>query len=111
MNITAQLEALSAYPVEEPEPEFKSEIEYFDWLWKNQSLPHRLRFAAAAEVAKYRNPRMAVTSHVSRKDMASVLEKARDRANGARVLQLVPKAIEQHPAQELGPQPTFRRRF
>src|SRR6516162_10093374 len=86
---------------EEPqEPKFNSEIEYMDWLWQQPSKPDRLRFMAAAEVAKYRNATMRAVAHIPNKDsLAASLDRARERSNLARVIKLELKALPpQHPA-------------
>jgi hypothetical protein len=112
--------------IEEPkEPEFASELDFLDWLWKQPSKPDRLRFQAAAEVAKYRNATLKATTQVTPNDFAAVLDRAKERAANANVIKLqVLKAIEheappvQHSADELKPSPGsasngsgFRRRF
>jgi hypothetical protein len=107
--------------IEEPkEPEFASELDFLDWLWKQPSKPDRLRFQAAAEVAKYRNAILKATTQVTPNDFAAVLDRAKERAANANVIKLqVLKAIEhdapaQHSAAELKPSPNsseFRRRF
>jgi len=106
---------------EPEEPEFASELDYLDWLWKQPTKPDRLRFMAAAEVAKYRHATLKAVAQVREHDMATIIDKARERvANAANVIQLQPKAIE-HSPEELRPDPSrspsangsggFRRRF
>jgi hypothetical protein len=106
---------------EEPEePAFASELDFLDWLWKQPSKPDRLRFAAAAEVAKYRHAILKAVAQVKEHDMAAVLDRARERIRNANIISLVPKAIE-HDASELKPDHArspgaqspngFRRRF
>ena len=110
-------------PPEPEEPAFASELDYLDWLWKQPSKPDRLRFQAAAEVAKYRHATLKATAKVTPDDFASVLERARARvAKAANVIQLQVgmRAIE-HDASELRPDVKnspgaqspngFRRRF
>jgi hypothetical protein len=103
---------------EPEEPEFASELDYLDWFWKNPTKPDRLRVDAAKEVAKYRHATLKATAKVTPNDFAAVLDRAKERASGARVISLVPKAIEaQHDASELKPSPgsadgsAFKRRF
>jgi hypothetical protein len=89
------------FGVEEPVFDLKDEISFLDSLWRNDEVPIRLRFAAAAEVAKYRHGTMKAVVKVTPNDFASVLDRARDRIRNANVISLVPKAIEQHDASEL----------
>ena len=104
------------FGVEEPVFDLKDEISFLDSIWRNDEVPIRLRFAAAAEVAKYRHGTMKAVVKVTPNDFASVLDRARDRIRNANVISLVPKAIEQHNAVELRPSPgsadgSFKRRF
>jgi hypothetical protein len=107
----------------DPEPTFASELDFLDWLWKQPSKPDRLRFQAAAEVAKYRHATLKATAQVTPDNFAAVLERARARvAKAANVIQLQVgmRAIE-HDASELRPDVKnspgaqspngFRRRF
>jgi hypothetical protein len=99
-------------------------LDYLDWLWKQPSKPDRLRFQAAAEVAKYRHATLKATAKVTPDDFASVLERARARvAKAANVIQLQvgARAIVEHDPSELRPDVKnspgaqspngFRRRF
>jgi hypothetical protein len=110
------------FGVEEPVFDLKDEIRFLDSVWRNDEVPLRLRFAAAAEVAKYRHGTMKAVVKVTPNDFASVLDRARDRIRNANVISLVPKAIPaQHDASELKPDVSrspgangsggFRRRF
>jgi hypothetical protein len=115
---TVLLDHLDLTPEGPEEPAFASELDYLDWLWKQPSKPDRLRFAAAAEVAKYRNATLKATAKVTPDDFAAVLDRARERAANANVVKLqVLKAIE-HEAAELKPTRSpgangsgFKRRF
>jgi hypothetical protein len=104
----------------EEEPAFASELDYLDWLWKQPSKPDRLRFQAAAEVAKYRHATLKATAKVTPNDFAAVLDRARERMmKVANVIALKTgqKVLPaQHDAAELRPSPgsadgAFRRRF
>jgi hypothetical protein len=109
------------FGVEEPVFDLKDEISFLDSIWRNDEVPLRLRFSAAAEVAKYRHGTMKAVVKVTPNDFASVLDRAKERAASAyNVISLVPKAIE-HDAAELKPDVKnspgangsagFRRRF
>jgi len=107
----------------EPEPEepaFASELDFLDWLWKQPSKPDRLRFMAAAEVAKYRHATLKAVAQVREHDMASILDAARARAMKVanNIIQMSPKVLPaHHDPSELRPNPTsaangpFKRRF
>ena len=89
-------------PCEPEEPTFASELDFLDWLWKQPSKPDRLRFAAAAEVAKYRNATLKATTQVTPDNFAAVLDRARERvAKAANVIQLQVgmKAVEHDPSE------------
>ena len=102
------------FGVEEPVFDLKDEISFLDSIWRNDEVPIRLRFAAAAEVAKYRHGTMKAVVKVTPNDFASVLDRARDRIRNANnVIQLQLKGIE-HDAAELKPDANsseFKRRF
>jgi len=77
-------------PEEPPEPKFSSELEYLDWLWQQRDKPDRLRFMAAAEVARYRHATMRAIAHVPSTTTAKSIEAARMRAAPyAKVVKLV----------------------
>jgi hypothetical protein len=114
--------------IEEPkEPEFASELDFLDWLWKQPSKPDRLRFQAAVEVARYRHATLKAVAQVREQDMATIIDAARERAaKVANVIHLktaqkvLPPSAE-HDASELKPDVSrspgangsggFRRRF
>jgi hypothetical protein len=107
---------------EPKEPEFASELDFLDWLWKQPSKPDRLRFQAAAEVAKYRHATLKAITKVSEDDFSSLVEAARLRSaavSNVIAMKVVPKALppkQQHSPEELRPSPngadgTFKRRF
>jgi hypothetical protein len=76
-------------------------LEFLCSVWQDPDLPMHTRLRAAAEHAKYSAPQLKAVAQVTPRDMASVLEKARERANGAKVvrLEVVPKALEHSPAE------------
>jgi len=105
--------------LDEEEPAFANELDFLDWLWKQPSKPDRLRFQAAAEVARYRHATLKAIAQVKEQDMASIIDAARERAaKVANVIHLktAQKVLPaQHDASELKPSPNgsggFRRRF
>ena len=106
-------------PPEPEEPAFASELDYLDWLLKQPSKPDRLRFQAAAEVARYRHATLKAVAQVREQDMAAIIDAARERAaKVANVIHLktAQKVLPaQHDVSELKPSPNgssgFRRRF
>jgi hypothetical protein len=67
------------------------------------------------ELSRFRYPTLKAVATVTSKDAAAILEgaieRARERSSGAKVISLVPKAIE-HDAAELKPDAnSFKRRF
>jgi hypothetical protein len=84
-------------------------------------IPLRLRFAAAAEVAKYRHATMRAVAHVPGRTTAKMIDAARERAAKVVQLQIVPALPpveqQQHPPSELKPLPSsaanggFKRRI
>jgi len=94
-----------------PAFDYSSPLNFLMSVFKNEDVALHTRLRAAAEACKYSTPQLRAVAHVTDKgSMALLLEKARQRADGARVLQLVPKAIEHSPA-ELKPTNGFKRRF
>jgi hypothetical protein len=83
-------------------------LEFLCTVWQDPELPMHTRLRAASEHAKYSAPQLKAVATVRPHDMASVLERARERAAPfkAQVVQLhaalaLPKA--QHDAAELKP--------
>jgi hypothetical protein len=106
------------FGVEEPVFDLKDEISFLDSIWRNDEVPIRLRFQAAAEVARYRHATIRATAQVKERDMAAILDAARERV--AKAYNVIPLKAIQHDASELKPNPKrspgangsgFRRRF
>jgi hypothetical protein len=95
-------------------------LQFLCAVWQDPDLPMHTRLRAAAEACKYSAPQLKAVAHVKPDaDFAAVLDRARDRIANAKVISLVPKAIE-HDASELKPDasrsagaqsPGFKRRF
>jgi hypothetical protein len=102
------------FGVEEPVFDLKDEVSFLDSLWRNDEVPLRLRFMAAAEVARYRHATMRAIAHVPSTTTAKSIEAARMRAAPyAKVVKLevvpaVQKALppSQHSPDELKPNAT-----
>jgi hypothetical protein len=97
-------------------------LEFLYAVWQDPDLPMHPRLRAAAEACKYSTPQLKAVAQVSEKNMAAILDRARDRvANAYNVIQPPPKAVIEHDAAELKPDvwrppgangsAGFRRRF
>jgi hypothetical protein len=77
-------------------------LQFLCAVWQDPDLPMHTRLRAAAEACKYSAPQLKAVAHVKpNADFAAALDRARDRIANAKVISLVPKAIEQHDASEL----------
>jgi hypothetical protein len=105
----------------EPEFDLTSPLNFLVSVYKSADVPLHTRLRAAAEACKYSTPQLKAVTQVSEKNMAAILDAARERvAKAYNVIQLQPKAIE-HDAAELKPDVSrspgvngsggFRRRF
>jgi hypothetical protein len=94
-------------------------LEFLSAVWQDPDLPMHTRLRAAAEACKYSQPQLKAVAHVKPDaDFAAAMDRARERIARAKVISLVPKALE-HDASELRPKNSpgaqspngFRRRF
>ena len=108
-------------PPEPEEPAFANELEYLEYVWRDPTKPDRLRYMVAKACADFHYPTLKAVAQVKERDMAAVLDRARERIRNANVISLVPKALPaQHDASELKPDVSrspgangsgFKRRF
>jgi hypothetical protein len=96
---------------EGPQLDYSDPLSFLLSAMRCPDLPMHTRLRAASEAAKYSHSTLRAVAQVTPHDMAAVLEKARERAAGARVIKLdvVPKALPpqaiQHSPDELKPNP------
>jgi hypothetical protein len=96
----------------EPQFDLSSPLNFLMSVYKSTDVPLHTRLRAAAEACKYSLPQLKAVAQVKPGDMSAILDAARARANGARLLHLVPPAAAlPHPASELKPTNGFKRRF
>jgi hypothetical protein len=105
---------------EGPQLDYRDPLSFLLSAMRCPDLPMHTRLRAAAEACKYSAPQLKAVAHVKpNADFAAALDRARDRIANAKVISLVPKAIE-HDASELKPDVSrspgangsgFKRRF
>ena len=89
-------------PAEPEEPAFANELEYLEYVWRDPTKPDRLRYMAAKACADFHYPTLKAVAQVKERDMAAILDRARERVAKANVISLVLKALPaQHDAAEL----------
>jgi hypothetical protein len=103
----------------EPEFDLTSPLNFRFSVYKSTDVPLHTRLRAAAEACKHLTPQLKAVALVAERNMADVLDRARERIRNANVISLVPKALE-HDAAELKPDVSrsagaqsqgFKRRF
>src|SRR6516165_7872301 len=89
----------------EPEFDLTSPLNFLVSVYKSADVPLHTRLRAAAEACKYSQPQLKAIAQVSEKNMAEVIDRARERVRDTyNVIQLQPRALE-HDASELKPSP------
>lgn len=82
--------------VVQPEPEFEGEnaLGLLQAVYKSRAVPLSVRMRAAVEALPYERPRLLAAAILTSDDFATLLDKAIERSNGARVINHRPADAE-----------------
>lgn len=74
--------------VVQPEPEFEGEdaLGLLQAVYKSRAVPLSVRMRAAVEALPFERPKLMATALLTNEDFASLLDRAIERSNGARVI-------------------------
>jgi hypothetical protein len=74
--------------VVQPEPEFEGEnaLGLLQAIYKSRAVPLSVRMRAAVKCLPFETPKLTATALLTSDDFASLLDKAIERSNGARVI-------------------------